>query len=97
MLASHCSKFNVKLNHILFDGSMYVHRLVSVVKIATMLKEYTTEEQHSVVFCGQKDSVQRAFIKKCFLFIVGSVCHVKQFTIGLKNSLMDVLKTADDA
>jgi hypothetical protein len=28
---------------------------------------------------------------------VGSVCHVKQFTIGLKNSLMDVLKTADDA
>jgi hypothetical protein len=34
------------------------------------------------VFCGQKDSVQRMFIKKCFLFTVGSVCRVKRFITG---------------
>jgi hypothetical protein len=32
------------------------------------------------VFCGQKDSMERIFIKKCFMFMVGSVYHVKQFT-----------------
>jgi hypothetical protein len=31
-------------------------------------------------FCGQNDSMQRMFIKKCFLFMVGSVCRVKLFT-----------------
>jgi hypothetical protein len=30
----------------------------------------------------QKDLVQRIFIKKCFLFMMGSVCHVKCFTTG---------------
>jgi hypothetical protein len=33
-------------------------------------------------FCGQKDSMQRIFIKKCFPFILGSVCGVKRFTSG---------------
>jgi hypothetical protein len=56
----------------------HVQRLVSVVKMATVLEGYTNEEQRSVVlFCGQKDSKQRIFIKKYFLFTVGSVCHVK--------------------
>jgi hypothetical protein len=47
--------------------------LVSVVKMATVLEESTTEEQRSVVmfFCGQKDFMQRIFIKKYFLFTVG--------------------------
>jgi hypothetical protein len=37
--------------------------------------------QRSIVrfFCGQKDSMQRIFITKCFLFTVGSVCRVKRF------------------
>jgi hypothetical protein len=35
-------------------------------------------------FCLQKDSMQRKFIKKCFLFTVGSVCHVKRFTTWWK-------------
>jgi hypothetical protein len=36
--------------------------------MATVLEECTTEEQRSVVsFYGQKDSMQRIFIKKCFL------------------------------
>jgi hypothetical protein len=61
----------------------YVQRLVSVVKIATVLEEYTFEEQRSVVrFLWAKDSMQRIFIKKYFLFKWGSVCRVKGFTTG---------------
>jgi hypothetical protein len=33
--------------------------------------------------------VQRIFIKKCFLSTVGSVCGVKRFTTGSRNSLKD--------
>jgi hypothetical protein len=33
-------------------------------------------------FCVQRDSVQRILVKKCFLFMVGSVCHIKRFTAG---------------
>jgi hypothetical protein len=33
------------------------------------------------------------FIKKCFLFTVGSVCRVKRFKIGSRNSLKDVRKS----
>jgi hypothetical protein len=60
------------------DAHAYVQRLVSVAKMATMLEEYSTEEQRSVMcffVCVQKDSVQRIFAKKCFLFTVGSVCR----------------------
>jgi hypothetical protein len=28
---------------------------------------------------GQKDWMQRIFIKECFLFVLGSACHVKRF------------------
>jgi hypothetical protein len=58
--------------------------------MATVLEECTTEEQRSVVrFCGQKDSMQRIFTKKYFLFMVGSVCRIKQFTTGPTNTLKD--------
>jgi hypothetical protein len=57
--------------------------------MVTILEEYNTEEQRSVVrFCGQKVSMQRIFIKKCFLFVVGSVRRIKRFTAGLRNSPM---------
>jgi hypothetical protein len=36
-------------------------------------------------FCGQKDSVQKTFIKKYFLFTDGSVCRVKRFTTESRN------------
>jgi hypothetical protein len=36
------------------------------------------------------------FIKKCFLFTVGSVCHVKWFIIGLKNCQLGSKHFADD-
>jgi hypothetical protein len=58
--------------------------LVSVVKL-TVLEVCTTEEQHSVVrFLWAKDSMQRMFMKKCFLFTVGSVCRVKRFSLSGK-------------
>jgi hypothetical protein len=59
----------------------HVQRLVSVVKIAAVLEEYTTEEQCSVVcFMGKKDSMQRILIKKYFLFTVGRVFRAKGCT-----------------
>jgi hypothetical protein len=63
------------------DQHENVQKLVSVVNMATVLEEYTTDEQRSVVlFSVQKDSMQRIFIKKCFLFTVGSDCREKRFT-----------------
>jgi hypothetical protein len=58
--------------------------------MATILVEYNTEEQHCVVhFCGQKDSIQRIFIKKCFQFTVGSVCREKRFTDYVVNLMVN--------
>jgi hypothetical protein len=34
---------------------------------------------------GQHNSMQGIFMKKCFLFTVGGVCCVKQFTTGPRN------------
>jgi hypothetical protein len=65
------------------DAHAHVQRLVSVVKMVTVHEEYTTEEQRSVVrFCGQKDSMQRLFIKKCFPFTAGSFRRVNRFRTG---------------
>jgi hypothetical protein len=67
------------------DAHAHVQRLVLVVKMATELEEYTTEEQRSFVrFCGQKDTMQRIFIRKCFLFMAGSFYCVKRFTTRLQ-------------
>jgi hypothetical protein len=56
------------------DARAHVQRLVSVVRMATVLEECTTENKYLVLrFCWQKDSMQRTFIKKCFLFKAGSV------------------------
>jgi hypothetical protein len=56
--------------------------MVSVVKMLTVLEEYTTEEQRSLVcFCGKKDAMQRIFIKKYFLFTVGSVGSIKELSL----------------
>jgi hypothetical protein len=54
--------------------------------MVTMFEVYTTEEGRSVVrFCGQKDPMQKMFIKKCFLITIGSICRIKRFTAGSKN------------
>jgi hypothetical protein len=43
-------------------------------------------------FSGHKDSMQRIFLKKCFLFTVGSVSRLKRFTTESRNSLKDLRK-----
>jgi hypothetical protein len=74
------------------DAHAYFQRQVLVVKMATVL-ECTTEEKRCVVrFCGQNDSLKRIFIKK-FLFMAGSVCRVKRFTTGPRNSLKGLGKS----
>jgi hypothetical protein len=78
------------------DAHAHVVRVVSVVKMAAVLESCTTEEQGSIVrffFCVKKDSMQRIFIKKNFLFAVGSVYCGKWFTTGSRNSLKDVRKS----
>jgi hypothetical protein len=51
---------------------------------------------YCMFYVGKKDSTRSMFIKKCFLFTVGSVCRVKRFATGSRNSLLDVRKVADD-
>jgi hypothetical protein len=76
------------------NAHAHIQRLVLVVKMATMLEAYNTEEQRSVVrISWQKDLMQRISIKKCFLFRVGSVCRAKPFRAGSRNSLMDLRKS----
>jgi hypothetical protein len=36
--------------------------------------------------------MQETFIKKCFLFTVGSVCHAKQFTTGWQTEVSKWLR-----
>jgi hypothetical protein len=67
------------------DVQAHVQRLVSAVKMVTVFEEFTTEEQRCCAFfCREKDSMQRIFTKKCFLFTVGIVCRVKRFYLGGK-------------
>jgi hypothetical protein len=59
--------------------------IVSIVRMATVLKVYTTKESVLVcVFYEQEGSVPRIFINKWFLFTVGNVCRVKRFHLGPK-------------
>jgi hypothetical protein len=72
----------------------HVQRLVSVVKMATVFEDVLPKSRVLLYFfCGQKDPMQRIFIKNCFLFTVDSVCRVKRFTTGLRNSLKDFRKS----
>jgi hypothetical protein len=58
--------------------------------MATVFEECTAEEQRCVVrFRWAKDSIQRIFLKKSFLFSVGIICRVKRFTTVSINSLKD--------
>jgi hypothetical protein len=42
-----------------------------------------------LIFCGQRDSIQRIFVKEYFLFKVGSVCGVMRLHHGDKCSADD--------
>jgi hypothetical protein len=60
-----------------------VQRLVSVVKMRTVLEVCYTEEQRYVVsfFVGRRTQC-KAYSEICFLFTPGNVCRVKRFTAG---------------
>jgi hypothetical protein len=65
------------------DVHVHVQRIDSVVKMTTVLEEYATEQQRSVVrFLWAKGLNEKGIHKKCFLLTVGSVCFLKRFTVG---------------
>jgi hypothetical protein len=60
----------------------HVQRLVSVVKMATVLEGYTTEEHGNVVFfCGQKNSVTKEVHKEMFPAYGRRICSEKRFNL----------------
>jgi hypothetical protein len=63
--------------------------------MSTVLEECTTKEQLSVVlfFLWAKGFNSKDIRKELFLFEVGSVCSVRQFTAGTKDSLKDIRKS----
>jgi hypothetical protein len=74
------------------DPHAHVQRLVSVVKMATLLGGLLPKSSVLLCVCllRAKGPLQRIFIKQCFLFTAGSVSRVKWFTTGSNNSLKDV-------
>jgi hypothetical protein len=52
--------------------------------MAIVFEEYTTEAFCCtfVFFVAKRDSMQRIYINKYFLFTLGSVCHIKRFKLG---------------
>jgi hypothetical protein len=74
------------------------HRLVSVVKIVIVLDVCTTEEQRSFVrFYGQKDFMQRIFIKKCVPVYGGKCLWRKNVRNWVEKLFQRRSKMADDA
>jgi hypothetical protein len=72
---------------------VHVLRLVSVVKMGTVLEGCSTEGQHSVVcflWARGLNANNVTVIKKRFLLMVGSVYHVKRFRTGSRNLLKDI-------
>jgi hypothetical protein len=66
---------------------MHVQRLVSVVKMATVLERYTTEVQHSVVrFLWAKGLCNKEMISvyggKCDFHLFGSLKEHRFFLVG---------------
>jgi hypothetical protein len=63
------------------DAHAHGQRLVSLVKTATVLEEYSTEEQRYVVLFLWAKGLNAKNIHK-EIFPVGIVCRVKRFTTG---------------
>jgi hypothetical protein len=85
--------------HDSLGSNAHVQRLVSAVKIATLFGGVLPKSNVLLFFfsCGQMDSIQKVFIKKCFLFTVGSVCSTKGFTTRSGKFSRGRSKVADDA
>jgi hypothetical protein len=69
------------------DAHAYVQRMVSVVKMATMLEVYYY--RRAAFFCSflwAEGLSAKDIHKEMFPVYSGSVCHVKRFTTELRNS-----------
>jgi hypothetical protein len=77
---------------------VHIQRVVSLVIVATVLDECTTEDQRYVLrfFCGQKDSMQKIFIKKCVLFTAGKCLSRKAVHNWVEKFSQGRSKVADD-
>jgi hypothetical protein len=73
------------------DARRHGQRLVLVVKMATVLGDYTTEEKRSVLrFCGQMDSLQKNIHKEMFPVYGGKYLSRTPFASSSRNALQDV-------
>jgi hypothetical protein len=73
-----------------FAGS----ELLSIVKMATVLEEYNSEEQCCVVhYLWPKGLMQRILVNKYLLFTVRNVCLLKRVETGSRNSPKNVRKS----
>jgi hypothetical protein len=61
--------------------------------MGTVIEDCSTKEQHSVVCFLWAKGLNGKDIRKEMLFMVGSVCRIKQFTTGSRNYLKDVQKS----
>jgi hypothetical protein len=68
---------------------VHVSRLVSVVKMATVLEDCTTKQQRFLWSKG----LNAKHIHKEILRVYGGVCRLNQFTAGSRNSLKDIQKS----
>jgi hypothetical protein len=71
----------------------HVQRLVSVVKMPTLLESILPKSSVLLCIFLWAKGLNAEDIHKCFLFTVGSVCDIKRFITGLRNSLKDVRKS----
>jgi hypothetical protein len=77
----------------IIDEHVHVQRLISVVKWATLLQEYNTECQLSVVrlFGGHTELIEKGIYQQMSPAYGASVCHAKRLHLGGK-SFADVEK-----
>jgi hypothetical protein len=80
------------------DAHAHVQRLVSVVKVATVLEEYTTEEQRSVVrFLWARGLNVNDIHKQMFPVYGGKCLSLKAVHIWVDKFSQGRSKVADDA
>jgi hypothetical protein len=76
---------------------VHFQRLVSVVKMATVLEGVLPKISVLLCFfCGQKDSMLRIFIKKCFLVYGGKCLSRKAVHSWVEKFSQGCSKVADD-
>jgi hypothetical protein len=80
------------------DAHAQIQRLVSVVKIETVLQEYPTEEQNSIVRCLWAKGLNAKDIHKEMLSVYGGkCCRGKRLTTGSRHFSRTFKSRGDEA